>query len=119
MSPDDNELRLLELVGQWRDEECLRLLDRARDEAQELLHKTHRRGRRQLHETAQAERERNRSRLAAAQAELETLRRQHEQQMGSVILAAARRRLPERLAEHWANREMRSAWIRSAAHQAL
>ncbi len=119
MTPDDNELRLLELIRQWRDEECLRLLDRARDEAQDLLHMTHRRGRRHLHQAGQAERERNSSRIAAAQAELDTLRRQHDQKVGSVILAAARRRLPERLAEHWADHEMRGAWIRSAARQAL
>ena len=119
MSPNDNEQQLLQLVSQWRDDECQRLLDRAWDEGLELLRKARRRGRRHLHEAVQAERERNRGRIAAAEAELQTLRRQHEQQLGSVILAAARRRLPERLAEHWADQQMRSAWIRSAARQAL
>jgi hypothetical protein len=119
MTPGDNERRLLALVGQWRDEECLKLLDRARDEALELLRNTHRRGRRHLRRAVLEERERNRSSIAAAEAELETLRRRHRQQLGSVILTAARKRLPDRLAEQWADPRMRGAWIRNAARQAL
>jgi len=116
---NDNERRLAEMLRQWRDEECRQLRERADAEARELLQHTHRRARRDLHRAVLAERERNRGRIAAAEAELATLRRRHDQQMGSVIVAAARRRLPEKLAEHWADPERRRLWIRAAAAQAL
>jgi flagellar biosynthesis/type III secretory pathway protein FliH len=119
MNQDENERELLKLVAQWRDEECLRLLDRAGDEALELLRKGYRRGRRELHEAVQTERERSRNRCAAAEAELATLRRQHRQQLGSVILAAARSRLPQRLAQRWDEQREREHWIRRAVQQAL
>jgi flagellar biosynthesis/type III secretory pathway protein FliH len=119
MNQDENEHELLKLVAQWRDEECLRLLDRARDEASELLRKSHRRGRRELHDAVQAERERSRDRCTAAEAELATLRRQHRQQLGSVILAAARSRLPQRFQQRWGEQRERERWIRQAVQQAL
>jgi hypothetical protein len=119
MSLHENESRLLELVDQWRDDECLRLLDRARDEALDLLLTTHQRARKQVHAIIQSERGRLRNRVAAARAELETKRRLHRHQLGSVILEAAHRRLPERLAERWADPQSRAVWIRNAVTFAL
>jgi hypothetical protein len=106
-------------VAEWRDEECLRLLDRARDESLELIRGTYRRARKQLHAASQAERARAQGRLAAARAELETQRRLHRQQLGSVILDAARQRLPRRLLEQWDDPRGRATWITNAVAHAL
>jgi hypothetical protein len=119
MKLEETERRLVGVVEDWRDDECLRLLDRARDEALELLRSTYKRARQHLREAADAERAAARGRIASARAELQTLRRRHEQQLGSIVLAAAWERLPQTLAERWADPEARGAWIRSTAAQAL
>jgi hypothetical protein len=119
MSLEDTEKRLVELVDDWSDEECLRLLDRARDEALALLRTGYGRARRHLREAVEAERTRARTRISTARAELETLRRRHRQHLGALLLAAARERLPEVLSERWADAGARAAWIRTTATQAL
>lgn len=118
MNSEDNEQRLIHMLEQYRDEECLRLLDQARAEAASLLKNTHRRARRQLHLRAESERARARSRIAAARAELETRRRRHRQDLSSALLRAAHQRLSDKLAERWADPQARSRWIRSAVTQA-
>lgn len=119
MSLEENEQRLLELVAQRREQECRQLRQRAEEEARELLRAAYRKARTQLHENAESARNRARTRIGAARAELETRRRQHAQQLGSVLLAAARERLPQRLARRWADPAARAAWIRSALEQAV
>ena len=119
MSLEENEQRLLELVTQRRNEECRELHQRAEEEARELLRTAYGSARTQLHENAESERNRARTRIGAARAELETRRRQRAQQLGSVVLAAAWERLPQRLAQRWADPAARAAWIDSALVQAL
>ena len=119
MSLKENERRLIQLVEQQRDSDCLELLDQARDEARELLHAAHRRSREHLHSAAATERTRVRAQVGAARAELETRRRQHRQRLGFALLEVARERLPRLLAERWADPDGRAGWIRQAAEQAL
>jgi flagellar biosynthesis/type III secretory pathway protein FliH len=119
MSTHETQQKLIDELEQWRDDECLRLLDRAREEALELLRNSHQRARRHVHEAVDSERARVRVRIGAARAELETLRRQHRQQLGSIILETVREHLPEVLAERWADPAARKAWIRNTAAQAL
>ena len=119
MSLEETEQRLLEMVLQRREQECRQLQGRALEEAQELLRSAYRKARDQLHENTESERERARIRIGAARAELETLRRQRAQQLGSVVLAAAWERLPRRLAECWTDPAGRAAWIAGALEQAL
>ncbi len=72
-----------------------------------------------VHEVATDERGRARLRIAAAAAELETMRRRHHQALGTVLLDAARQRLPERLSMRWADARSRRAWIRNTVLQAI
>ncbi len=118
MSSSANESYLLQLVSQWRDQECQRLLERARRESNALLSKARGRVRRDVHEAIVDERRRACHRITAAAAELETLRRRHRQALGTVILEAARQRLPERLSIRWADARSRRIWIRNAVLQA-
>jgi hypothetical protein len=118
MTLADTEQRLLQLVEQWRDEECRALMERAQTEARELLRNSRRRARRQVHETYVAEHERARERLAAARAELATRRHRRQRQLGEVILGAGRQQLAERLTARWGEPDRRTRWIRSAVADA-
>ncbi len=119
MSLEQNEQRLLELVLQHRDEECRKLQQRSEEEGRELLRAAYRSARTRLHENAESGRNRARTQIGAARAELETQRRQRAQQLGSVALAAAWERLPQRLAQRWADPATRAAWIGKALEQAF
>jgi hypothetical protein len=119
MKMEDREQRLVDLVIGQRDEECLALLDRARDESMALLEKAHGGARRHVHEAAEAERRRARSNLRSAKAELETLKHRHEQQLSMVLLQQAWQRLPTRLAQRWTDAGARKAWIEAALKAAL
>ncbi len=119
MSLEENEQRLLELVLQRRDEECRQLQQRSEEEGLELLRAAYRSARTRLHENAESERNRARTHIGSARAELETQRRQRAQLLGSVVLAAAREQLPQRLTQHWADPAARAAWISNALEQAL
>jgi len=119
MSLEEREQRLLDLVLERRDQECRTLRQRAEEEAGELLRNAYRSARDHLHENVESERERARVRIGTARAELETLRRQHAQKLGSVVLEAAWERLPRRLAQRWADPGGRSAWIATTLEQAL
>ncbi len=117
-APDDAEQRLLELLARQRDAECLALQQRARQEAADLLRKARHRATKLVRRTVAAERARIRARMAEARAELNTRRRRHARQLGSVVLDMARRRLPERLAEMWADPTGRASWIEQAVRHA-
>lgn len=119
MSLEQNEQRLLELVLQHRDEECRKLQQRSEEEGRALLRAAYRSARTRLHENAESGRNRARTQIGAARAELETRRRQRAQQLGSVALAAAWERLPQRLAQRWADSAVRAAWISKALEQAF
>ncbi len=119
MSLEQNEQRLLELVLQHRDEECRKLRQRSEEEGRELLRAAYRNARTRLHENAESGRNRARTQIGAARAELETRRRQRAQQLGSVALAAAWEQLPQRLAQRWTDPAARAAWIGKALEQAF
>lgn len=119
MSLEQNEQRLLALVLQQRDEECRKLRQRSEEEGRKLLRSAYRSARTRLHENAESGRNRARTQIGAARAELETQRRQRTQQLGSVTLAAAWERLPQRLTQRWADPAARAAWVDNALEQAL
>ena len=119
MTLEDNERRLIRMVEQQREEQCRELRERAQSEGRELLRKTYRRTRRRLRAEAASERTRALAQTSAARAELETKRRRHRQQLSTVILQAARERLPQRLFETWQDPQVRAAWIATALDQAL
>jgi hypothetical protein len=118
MRLQQTEQRLLDLVLERREEECRKLKQRAEEEARELLRNAYRSALNQLRENVESERERVRVRVGAARAELETLRRQHAQQLGSVVLKAVWERLPRLLADRWADHQKRAAWIAGTLEQA-
>jgi hypothetical protein len=119
MSQRQHEQRLLDLIRQQRDQECQALLERARNEAAELLRSAHRRARRQVHQTVLGERARAEARIRSAQAELDTERRRHLQRLGLALLTLARERLPALLAARWADGVSRRDWIRAALTAAI
>jgi hypothetical protein len=119
MSLRENEERLIRLLEQQRDQDCLDLLERARDEAKGLLRTAYRQARDHVHAAAAAERSRVRTRVGSAKAELETRRRQHLQRLGFVVLETALARLPELLAQQWRDPDRRAAWIGQIVEQAL
>lgn len=119
MNADNTERHLLRQVEQWRERECRELTQRAARESTALLRKARKRARRDVHRAVEEERQRARRRIAAAQAELDTLQRRHDQALGNVILQTAAQRLPERLQDRWADPSGRQSWIRNAARQAM
>ncbi len=111
MKIEHREQRLLELLERQRDEQCLALLDRAKNESLQLLRAAHQKARDHVHQAAESERRRARAAARSARAELETLRHRHTQQLALELLRDAWQRLPERLARRWADARGRACWI--------
>lgn len=110
---------LLQLVADYRDQECRRLLGEAEAKARELLHQSYTRERAALHERITTERARARSLIQAAEAESATRERRRSEAGDAALIAAAWPRLTAALTACWAEPGCRGRWVESVLAQAL
>jgi hypothetical protein len=119
MNLEERQKALLQLVEDYREQECRRILEAARAEAAAVLDATWRRERGHLHARVVAERARAQARIRAAEAERATRERWVNDRTHTDLLAAAWPRLREALLERWRDPDGRERWVRSHLDQAL
>ncbi len=119
MSTAEQERALLAVLEEHRSSECARLQAEAAKEASELLRAARREARQRVHRAVVRERERAAMRIRAAQAELSTRRREHQQRLGWALLRVARGQLEQALVERWRQPEDRRAWVEATLGRAL
>ncbi len=109
---------LLTIVEADRAGKCGTIMEAARTEAAALVADAHAAARARIRAAFAEERELVATRIAAAQANLETRRRIARQQRAAALLAAAWERLPAALAARWRDPGARRAWAVSVAADA-
>jgi hypothetical protein len=119
MKLDEREKRLLKLVADYREQECRRILDGARQEAAELVRRAYRTARVRLHEELVAERSRAQARIQAARAERATRERRTSDQTSVDRLTAAWPLLHSRLLARWGDPDGRQRWTTHYLREAL
>lgn len=113
---------LLALIEADRERQCAALLGDARARAEALRAQSRSEALARLRQAFEEQRQARDQRLAAAQAQLATRRRLHEQQRVATWLRAAWVRLPLELQARWAQPDTRAAWVATtlaAARQRL
>jgi len=119
MNLAERQQGLLKLVEDYREQECRRLLDAARQEASALLRETYRREMGQLHRRVVAERSRAQSVIQAARAERATRERRTSEHLNLDQLESAWPLLRERLLARWRVPEQRQRWAARYLRRAL
>ncbi len=119
MKVPDQEKALMELVEAYQESECRLILEKAQEEAAGIVNRVYREKRQLLHERIAAERKRVIARIRMAQAELETTRRQHQQQSGLALLQRGWQQLKPRLELRWQDQAARKMWVGMVLQSAL
>lgn len=109
---------LLDLVEAHRCEQCEAIVAAAEQQAAAARTQARTEARRRLREAWAEEQARSQARIAAAQAELQTRRRLHEQAQAAAWLKLAWQRLPAALQARWADAAARRAWVDAALAEA-
>ena len=111
MTLDSRTQALLALVEGDRNSRREAILAEARGRARALLAQAHADARARVREAFVEERSRARERVAAAQANLSTRRRLHEQRRAAALLALGWQRLPAELRQRWQDAAPRRLWV--------
>jgi hypothetical protein len=119
MNVEERKAALLKLVEEYRERECRRLLEAAREDAAALIGQTYRRERAHLHGRIVSERSRAQALIQAARAERATRQRWSSEQANMALLDAAWPRLRGRLAARWRDPGGRRAWAERYLAEAL
>jgi len=119
MKLEERERALLQLVEDWREQECRGLIAEAEQRAAEIRCRAYAREREALHQQVAGERGRARALIQAARAERATRERRRSEQGDALVIAAAWPRLRERLLVRWQDSATRADWIAGGLEQAL
>ncbi|HKJ76422.1 MAG TPA: hypothetical protein VKA64_04385 [Gammaproteobacteria bacterium] len=115
----DAQLRsLTELVDSYRDERCQAILEQARAQRDRYLQQAYREARERMHEAIQEERARARREIRAAEAHLQTRRRQRRHQAALDLLHHGWEQLRDALRERWRDDRARAEWLQALTDQA-
>jgi len=109
---------LLALVEADRAARCAQIADEARAHTAALLTPAQAEARAGMREAFEAQRQRRRDRLAAAQAQLATRQRLHGQQRSAALLRQAWPGLHAQLLQRWQQPASRQAWVDFVRHDA-
>ncbi len=102
---------LLDLIEADRVRQCTQILGAANTKAAAQRAQAHADARARLRHAFEEQRLRRRERIAAAQAQLATRRRLHEQQRVAALLRLAWEQLPGELLALWREPAARAAWL--------
>lgn len=115
----DAQLRsLTELVEAYRDERCEAILDQARAQRERYLQQAYSEARERMHSAIEEERARARREIRAAEAHLQTRRRQRRHETALELLHQGWERLREALGERWRDQTARAEWLAALTDQA-
>jgi hypothetical protein len=111
MSVERNAQALIDLVEADRARQCDAILSEAKGRADAVRRQAHADARARVREAFAQERARLGAAVTAAQAQLQTHRRLHEQRRAAGLLDLAAQRLPQALAARWRDEPGRAAWV--------
>ena len=111
--------QLLGLVTDYRDTRCNALLDKARQQASEMLRQARHDALLRVRAAIAEQRARGHQKIETTQAKLQTRHRQHVQQETLEILERAWSLLHDALRRRWDQADTRAIWIDNAVTQAL
>jgi F0F1-type ATP synthase membrane subunit b/b' len=109
---------LLQLVEDYRERQCRQILDHAHAEAATVVKHAHRDARARMHKVVEEERVRSQEKIASTHAQLQTQRRQAQQQADTVLLQQAWDALQGRLLARWQDAGSRRTWVQALVRQA-
>lgn len=109
---------LLQLVESYRERRCRQILEDARAEATTAVKHAHREARARMHKAVEEERVRSREKIVSTQAQLQTQRRQGQQQADAALLQQAWDALQGRLLARWQDADSRRTWVQALVRQA-
>ncbi len=110
---------LLQLVRNYHESRCHQILEHANAQVATIVKQAHHEARARLHTTIKEERIRAQEKIASTRAQLQTRRRQRNQQADIALLEKAWAMLNERLLMRWQDADSRRIWIRTLIQQAL
>ena len=109
---------LLQLIEDYRERQCRQILDHARIEARRAVRDAHREARARMRKAVEEERARSREKIISTEAQLQTQRRQGQQQADTVLLQQAWSALQKRLLARWQDAGSRRTWVAALMCQA-
>jgi len=119
MKIEAREQALLQLVDDYRQRSCRRILDDAQRRSREMTALAYQKERAALHERVSAERTRAQGLIDAARAERATRRRRLREQQDQAVLTALWPALRRRLERQWADPAQRQHWIQGTLERAI
>jgi len=119
MNTESQALKLIALLGGYRDEECNQLLQQAEEKSRLMINAAHRDAREHVHQAVQRERLRALKRIRSAEARLHTQRRASRQRVIEAALSEGWQLLQQGLIEHWRQPASRQCWIQRCARESL
>ncbi len=119
MNIRDQQVKLIALVDEFRDQECRKLMESARLKCRHIVKAEYHNAKQQVHQAVRSERERAISMIRSAEAELHTRHRAKHQRFAQSLLKVGWTRLEQVLLEKWLQPDERRCWIKSCAKEAI
>ncbi|MGD8568870.1 MAG: hypothetical protein PVJ39_12325 [Gammaproteobacteria bacterium] len=110
--------RLLELVAEYKQQQCDSILDHARRQSGKIIRDAYRSARDRIHNDIQLTRQDMREKLSAARAKQHTVKMQQQHNADMAFLNQAWQRLADKLKQRWQNPRQREQWIQTVLSSA-
>lgn len=116
---DEQVHALLQVVELYQMRRCEEIVREAEHQAADIVKQAYREARQRLHQTIVEEREKGRAEIAALEAQLQTERRQKQQQHVAALLQRVMKHLQSELLQRWSEPAARSLWVERLLRQGL
>lgn len=110
--------QLLGLVEQYRQERCAEILDKGREQGDEVVRRAFHEARTRMHQAVLALRAHMGQQIASAEAQLQTRNRQRRQEADQQLLLQGWQQLHQVLLQRWQNSTTRAAWVEKVFNEA-
>jgi len=111
--------RLLEIVEEYRKQQCDSLLTQAQQDSSQIVRQAYREARIRMHQDIQDSREHMRNELSGARAKLHTLMMQQRHQADQRFLEQSWKILADKLQARWQQPKLRKAWVEKIVANAI
>lgn len=111
--------RLLDVVHEYQDKQCKKILTQARQEAQQIIRQAYGDSRLRLHQYILESREGMQREIVAAKAKSHTIRKQIQHKVDRLYLNQTWDMLEDKLITRWQNKEQRQRWVQKILAVAL
>ena len=111
--------RLLDVVSEYQDKQCEKILTQAQQEAQQIIGQAYGDSRLRLHQYILESREDMQREIVTAKAKSHTIRKQLQHKADRLYLNQAWEMLKDKLITCWQNKEQRQRWVQKILVVAL